>query len=270
MKKALNLLVVLGLCVGLVGCNNKKNAGSSNKTNTSESSLTFKTNGEIEEILSNKGWTGKCSVDRCYIENGITQISKDDNYSEVKNITSLSDDEINGYLDWMETKKDKGLLQDDEWASEKDKTAAKTQVSDENGIGDNEQEDEQEETVDTSLDESKLIADTKKDIMASDNGAYIKDMVVETNGYKKIKIAIVVSDSVSRDIALDIADTAIRRLSSNANIQNSYYSACSGSNYGSFYTSYSLQIGIANLSESSNRSNWLIDDTINNPYIMLK
>lgn len=212
MKKILSLLLVLGLCIGLVGCNNKKNTGSSNKTNTSESSLTFKTNGEIEEILSNKGWTGKCSVDRCYIENGITQISKDDNYSEVKNITSLSDDEINGFLDWMETKKDKGLLQDDEWASEKDKTAAKSQVSDENGIDDNEQEDEQEEKEDTTptLNADEYVSKVKTDIQKS----VASDERILNVSLNNKELLIKVDLSQSDPSPLTIEDLAITRTSS--------------------------------------------------------
>ena len=123
----MNTLIKITLCVlalfALSSCKSNKEEHMPKITSSPNSTLPFKTNGEIKDILEEKGWKGKCSVDHCYIENGKTQIIKAGDYSEVKKSTSLSNDEINSYLDWMEIKKDNDQLQDDEWASKKDKEA---------------------------------------------------------------------------------------------------------------------------------------------------
>lgn len=121
MKNLSKVTLCAIMLLAVSGCKSNKEQSPTRITSSPNSTLTFKTNGEIKSILEDKGWKGKCSADHCYIEKGTTQVSKGDNYSEIKKATSLSDDEVNGFLEWMENKKNKGWLQDDEWASKKDK-----------------------------------------------------------------------------------------------------------------------------------------------------
>lgn len=106
MKRIITLLICSIMVLGIGGCSSNENSRSS-----------YRTNGELQELLAEKNWKGYCSNDECYLlknEDENTKITKIDSYDLIKEDLEISDDEITGYLDWMETRKETGHLSDDE------------------------------------------------------------------------------------------------------------------------------------------------------------
>ena len=86
MKKTAISLMALGLCIALTGCGSSKEESSS--TGKQDSSLSFKTNGEIKDILKENGWKGVCSTTEFFLKSDTVQIAAGDDYTKVKEATS--------------------------------------------------------------------------------------------------------------------------------------------------------------------------------------
>ncbi|MDU1313941.1 MAG: hypothetical protein E6940_07740 [Clostridium septicum] len=118
-----------------------------------------------------------------------------------------------------------------------------------------------DERVTYNVDWEKCIHDTKAEFTNSEQYSYLKDIYIEVSG-DKITFTAVLADSTDGKLALDLADSIIRRFNANAQLQDSSVKS-SGKDYlGGLYDNYTISIGIAPLSEVKNQSKWYIYDAI--------
>ena len=110
------------------------------------------------------------------------------------------------------------------------------------------------------LDWEKLSEDFKAD--PSVNETFVKDVCVALgdNGY--IQITAALADATEPEVALDYADTLLRRLNGVAQYQNSSIASGNTEIFGGLYDSYCVQIGIAPLSKTSDSDEWFVFDAI--------
>ena len=174
MNKLTKVFICVLMLFGLSGCSKGNNG-------KSETSSTFKSNGEIKEILSKEGWKSKCSADHCYLDNGSIKIAKNEDYSKIKNSTSLSDAEITNFLDWMNMRKEQNILQDDEWASEEDKISSNRHESNNNNEDSNKMEPEQKVDTEGFVKEirNKIQGSIASNEYLNNISLYDKELVIE-------------------------------------------------------------------------------------------
>lgn len=106
---------------------------------------------------------------------------------------------------------------------------------------------------------------TVEEIKNNEFHPYVRDLritVNETN--KKITFIAVLNDSTSPDVALDFADTFIRRYHAYASMENrdNDWNASSKNYYGGLYDTYTIDIAIAPVSKASDRDYWWVDQII--------
>lgn len=122
--------------------------------------------------------------------------------------------------------------------------------------GDSSEEPEKE----LNLDWDQLYSDFKED--PSVNDSFVDDVYVTLgdNGY--IIISATLMDATDPEVALDYADTLLRRLNGVAQYQDSTIKSGNTEIYGGIYDVYGVQIGIAPKSKASDTNQWFVFDVI--------
>lgn len=113
------------------------------------------------------------------------------------------------------------------------------------------------------LDWESCIDDVKKELTDPEFFSYVNDIgVFVDQEEEKITLTAALDDSTDPSIALEFADTFIRRLNATAMLQNSYIKSASKDYYGGLYDIYSVLIGIAPISQTSDDSQWFVYDAV--------
>lgn len=113
------------------------------------------------------------------------------------------------------------------------------------------------------LDWESCIADVKKELTDTEFFSYVNDIgVFVDQEEEKITLTAALDDSTDPSIALEFADTFIRRLNATAMLQNSYIKSASKDYYGGLYDTYSVLIGIAPASKINDDSQWFVYDAV--------
>lgn len=115
--------------------------------------------------------------------------------------------------------------------------------------------------AESNIDWSKAIEATKKDIMQQEK--LVSDVFIEVNQEKKsIDICLACNNAINQAAAAEAADTAVRRLSANAQMQDSSIKSGGKDYWGGIWDTYTLSISVAKNIDAEKRSNWLIDDIV--------
>lgn len=111
------------------------------------------------------------------------------------------------------------------------------------------------------VDWSKCIEDTKKELTNQDNFDFVKDVYIKVED-NKITFTAALADATNDKVALDFADTMLRRFNANAQLQDSSIKGGEKNYLGGLYDTYDISIGIAPLSKTKNQKDWYISDAI--------
>ncbi|MBQ3110086.1 MAG: zinc ribbon domain-containing protein [Clostridia bacterium] len=108
------------------------------------------------------------------------------------------------------------------------------------------------------------ISTTKAQLTDPEFFPYVRGLNYEVDtDSKTITMTAILSASTADYIALDFADTMIRRLNSSAQVQNSNIKGATKDYYGGIYDEYTILIGIAPMGAStSDPSDWYVYDVI--------
>lgn len=114
--------------------------------------------------------------------------------------------------------------------------------------------------VAVAIDWEKCISDTKTELMNKEYFSYVKDIDFSVNADEKmITMTAALGDSTSPSVALEFADTMIRRFGANAQMQKSSSKAAGKDYYGGIYDEYSIKIGVAPFSKvSASTKEWFV------------
>lgn len=111
------------------------------------------------------------------------------------------------------------------------------------------------------IDWDKAIADTKNDILQQEK--MVKDVYIAIDKDKKsIEIDLACNNAINQEAAAEAADTAVRRLSGNAQMQDSSIKGGGKDYWGGIWDTYELKIGVAKVMDTEKRDKWLIDDVV--------
>lgn len=127
----------------------------------------------------------------------------------------------------------------------------------------NNQEDEKAaiEKANAALD--KAATDTVEELKNKNNFPLVRDASIKVDREKKeVTMTLVVNNATNKKTALDLADTMIRRFSSNVVIHDSSFTMPSNDSYGSLFDTYNIAIAVAPSQFIDNRSKWLYDQYI--------
>lgn len=103
----------------------------------------------------------------------------------------------------------------------------------------------------------------KEELINKNVFPYVNDVYAKVDeSSKQITLTAVVSDSTSPEVALDFADTMIRRFNSIAQMQDSKIKSAGNEYYGGIYDDYNLLIGVAPVSKMSDTKHWFVYDAI--------
>lgn len=110
---------------------------------------------------------------------------------------------------------------------------------------------------------NKAIPETVQEMKDKRYHPMVADAYIEVDYNKKlVTMTVVVNPTTDKSAALDLADTMIRRFSSNVLTHDSSFTAPSGNSYGSLFDEYDIAIAIAQVQHKDNRSKWLYDQYI--------
>ena len=110
---------------------------------------------------------------------------------------------------------------------------------------------------------NKAIPETVQEMKDKRYHPMVVDAYIEVDYNKKlVTMTMVVNPTTDKSAALELADTMIRRFSSNVLIHDSSFTAPSGNSYGSLFDEYDIAIAIAQVQHKDNRSKWLYDQYI--------
>ena len=110
---------------------------------------------------------------------------------------------------------------------------------------------------------NKAIPETVQEMKDKRYHPMVADAYIEVDYNKKlVTMTVVVNPTTDKSAALDLADTMIRRFSSNVLTHDSSFTAPSGNSYGSLFDEYDIAIAIAQVQCKDNRSKWLYDQYI--------
>ena len=122
---------------------------------------------------------------------------------------------------------------------------------------------EAEEKTEINVDWSLVIDETKKEVTNPEYFSFVKDVFIDVNEDKKqITFTAALDDSTSDEVALDFADTLLRRFNSVAQMYDNSIKSGSKDYLGGVYDEYSLSIGVAPLSKTNETKSWYIHDAI--------
>ncbi|MDS1004188.1 hypothetical protein P9J83_11870 [Clostridium sporogenes] len=111
------------------------------------------------------------------------------------------------------------------------------------------------------VDWTKCIEDTKKELTKKEDFSYVKDVYIKVEDNKIIFTA-ALDDATNNKVALDFADTMIRRFNANAQLQDDSIKSGEKNYLGGLYDTYNISIGVAPLSKIKNQKEWYISDVI--------
>lgn len=110
---------------------------------------------------------------------------------------------------------------------------------------------------------NQAVGDTIAEFKNPQNYPLVKDLSIKVDHDKKeVTMALVVNPVTNKKAALDMADTLIRRYSSNVVIHDSSFTMPTKDSYGSLFDMYNISIGVAPAQYVGDRSKWLYDQYI--------
>ena len=110
---------------------------------------------------------------------------------------------------------------------------------------------------------NQAVGDTIVEFKNPQNYPLVKDVSIKVDHDKKeVTMALVVNPATNKKAALDMADTLIRRYSSNVVIHDSSFTMPTKDSYGSLFDTYNISIGVAPAQYVGDRSKWLYDQYI--------
>ena len=110
---------------------------------------------------------------------------------------------------------------------------------------------------------NQAVGDTIAEFKNPQNYPLVKDVSIKVDHDKKdVTMALVVNPATNKKAALDMADTLIRRYSSNVVIHDSSFTMPTKDSYGSLFDTYNISIGVAPAQYVDDRSKWLYDQYI--------
>ena len=110
---------------------------------------------------------------------------------------------------------------------------------------------------------NKVIPETVQEMKDKRYHPMVADAYIEVDYNKKlVTMTMVVNPTTDKSAALELADTMIRRFSSNVVTYDSSFTAPSGNSYGSLFDKYDIAISVAQAQHKDNRSKWLYDQYI--------
>lgn len=111
------------------------------------------------------------------------------------------------------------------------------------------------------VDWEKIINQTKSDILSQEK--MVQDVSIKVDQSKKsIIISLACNNAINQSTAAEAADTAVRRLSSNAQMQNKDIVGPSKDNWGGVWDVYTLDMRVAKIMDAEKPSKWLIYDVV--------
>ena len=109
----------------------------------------------------------------------------------------------------------------------------------------------------------KAVTETVEELKNKNNFPLVRDASIKIDREKKeVTMTLVVNNATNKKKALDLADTMIRRFSSNVVIHDSSFTMPSNDSYGSLFDTYNIAIAVAPSQFIDNRSKWLYDQYI--------
>lgn len=110
---------------------------------------------------------------------------------------------------------------------------------------------------------NKAIPETVQEMKDKRYHPMVADAYIEVDYNKKlVTMTMVVNPTTDKSAALELADTMIRRFSSNVVTYDSSFTAPSGNSYGGLFDKYDIAIAVAQVQHKDNRSKWLYDQYI--------
>ena len=107
------------------------------------------------------------------------------------------------------------------------------------------------------------IAETKEELTDTEFFSYVKEIGIFINEEEKeITFSASLDDATDPAVALDFADTLIRRFNLSARSQDSTIKSGEKDYYGGIYDTYSIMIGIAPYSKTDDYKEWFIYDAV--------
>jgi len=107
------------------------------------------------------------------------------------------------------------------------------------------------------------IAETKEELTDTEFFSYVKEIGIFINEEEKeITFSASLDDATDPAVALDFADTLIRRFNLSARAQDSTIKSGEKDYYGGIYDTYSIIIGIAPYSKTDDYKEWFIYDAV--------
>ncbi len=107
------------------------------------------------------------------------------------------------------------------------------------------------------------IAETKEELTDTEFFSYVKEIGIFINEEEKeITFSASLDDATDPAVALDFADTLIRRFNLSARAQDSTIKSGEKDYYGGIYDTYSIMIGIAPYSKTDDYKEWFIYDAV--------
>lgn len=123
--------------------------------------------------------------------------------------------------------------------------------------------DAKEIPISKEIDWDECISQTKEEITDPQFFSYVKDVeIIVDSDEKQITLSAVVSDATDPTVALDYADTMVRRLNAWAQMQDGSIKSSSKNYYGGIYDEYSAMVGVAPLSKVKDTDKWFVYDVI--------
>lgn len=111
------------------------------------------------------------------------------------------------------------------------------------------------------VDWAKCVEDTKKELTNQNNFDFVKDVYIKVED-NKITFTAALADATNDKVALDFADTMLRRFNVNAQLQDSSIKGGEKNYLGGLYDNYDISIGIAPLSKTNSQKDWYVFDAI--------
>lgn len=107
------------------------------------------------------------------------------------------------------------------------------------------------------------IAETKEELTDSEFFGYVKEIGIFINEEEKqIMFTASLEDATDAAVALDFADTLIRRFNLSAQIQDNSIKGGEKDYYGGIYDTYSIMIGISPYSKTDDYKEWFVYDAV--------
>ena len=161
----------------------------------------------------------------------------------------------------MEQKRITEQAQKEQERAEKEARKAQEAAQKEQGAAEKKEREAQATKEEAAI--NKAIPETVQEMKDKRYHPMVADAYIEVDYNKKlVTMTVVVNPTTDKSAALDLADTMIRRFSSNVLTHDSSFTAPSGNSYGSLFDEYDIAIAIAQVQHKDNRSKWLYDQYI--------